>query len=140
MKGENIGSKERDAQLKDFVEDVITIVHGSQLNKAQLAKELYEKLPRLKRKSQVQHFLSTYCNRTRNTTQDDSQVRVESFSRQRQMVDTDKLIEDKLITPNEETEEKPDELKVRLSRKLQDILENRIQSEIDNTNEEQKGE
>ena len=56
------------------------------------------------------------------------------------MVDTDKLIQDKLIIPNQETEEKPDELKVRLSRKLQDILESRIQSEIGNTNEETKEE
>lgn len=37
-------------------------MHGSSLNKAQLEKELIEKLPKVTRKS-IKLFLSTYCER-----------------------------------------------------------------------------
>ena len=53
--------------MKDFFDEVIEIVHGSSLTKNQLAKELTDKLPQLKRKSgRIKQFLSTYCDRGRD--------------------------------------------------------------------------
>jgi len=51
-------------QIQDHLDEMIEVVHGSVLNKAQLAKELGEKLPQLKRKTEkIKTFLSTYCVR-----------------------------------------------------------------------------
>jgi len=53
--------------MKDFFDEIIEIVHGSALTKAELAKELAAKLPQLKRKSErIKQFLSTYCDRGRD--------------------------------------------------------------------------
>ena len=83
--------------MKDFFDEVIEIVHGSALTKNQLAKELTDKLPQLKRKSErIKQFLSTYCDRGRdfistnigsgNNSKNNKSLKV------RQIVNTEKVI------------------------------------------------
>lgn len=72
-----------DIQLKDLFEIIIEHVHGSQLTKKELAKELQEKLPQMRRKAgKIQEFLTTYCTRGRQNDED-GQVMATAGSKQK---------------------------------------------------------
>ena len=64
--------------FKDHILEVLEVVHGSSLTKAQLAKEVQEKVPSLNRKSQkIKQFLTDYCDRATETINStDSQKRL----------------------------------------------------------------
>ena len=51
--------------LKEHIDEIIEIVHGSQLSKAELAKQIIQKLPtQLPRKAEkVKTFLKDYCSK-----------------------------------------------------------------------------
>ena len=115
--------------------DVIEIVHGSSKTKKVLAKEVQEKLPQLKGRGDVKTFLSTYCSRSRDGAKSigNEQNRVSTDSRKpRQMVNADKIIEDNMLEASAQSEEKPEEFKARVIRKLDDILEARQFAETEN--------
>ena len=131
IKVENKGK----ADFKDHVLDVIEIVHGSSKTKKDLAKVVQEKLPQLKGRNDVKTFLTTYCSRSRDGAKSigNEQNRVSTDSRKpRQMVNADKIIEDNMLKSVTQSEEKPEELKARVIRKLDDILEARQFAETEN--------
>ena len=130
-----ISEKKGKSDFKDHVLDVIEIVHGSSKTKKVLAKEVQEKLPQLKGRGDVKSFLSTYCSRSRDGAKSmgNEQNRVSNDSRKpRQMVNADKIIEDNMLEASAQSEEKPEEFKARVIRKLDDILEARQFAETEN--------
>ena len=129
-----MNEKKVKVDIKDHVLDVIEIVHGSSKTKKDLAKEVQEKLPQLTNRGDVKTFLTTYCSRSRDGAKSigNEQNRVSTDSRKpRQMVNADKIIEDNMLKAEAQSEEKPEEFKARVVRKLDDILEARQFTELE---------
>ena len=125
--------------IKDHINEVIQHVHGSSLSKHELEKELTEKLPNVTRKS-INQFLRDYCKRAPDVEDGpgldendpnkrrQSNSKKRSQSRQRQMVNVDKVVDDELVQRADgETQA---DLKLRLSQKHDDILSARRQQEV----------
>lgn len=100
---------------------------------------MLQELPHLKRKSDVKSFLSTYCSRGRDVTANSegakSQEKQKSMNsasvemKQRQLVNIEKVLEANLVAAEPGESEKPEELKARVSRKLQDVMTARLSLE-----------
>ena len=59
----------KDPVLKDFALEIIELVHGSELNKAEIAKKVQQKFPKLKL-ADIKQFISDYFKRTACTQED----------------------------------------------------------------------
>ncbi len=139
--------------MKNFFDEIIEVVHGSSLTKKELQKKLVETLPQLKRKSEkIKTFLSTYCERGHEkvvirpviknaadqlatTTTVAAAIDGSDLTKDkkviRQIVNTDKVVQDLLGKANSDVKEDKEELKARVSRQLDDIMQKRISKEFE---------